>query len=39
LKTEFGYVAGAAPRDAAFRGALADEVDRLHGFLGLAPAD
>jgi uncharacterized protein YcaQ len=35
LKTEFGYVAGAAPRDAAFRGALADEVDRLRGFLGL----
>jgi len=38
LKTEFGYVAGASPRDAAFRGALADEVDRLHGFLGLAQA-
>ncbi len=39
LKTEFGYVAGAAPRDVAFRSALADEVDRLHGFLGLAQAD
>jgi uncharacterized protein YcaQ len=39
LKTAFGYVAGAAPRDAAFRGALADEVDRLHGFLGFVQAD
>ncbi len=35
LKTEFGYVAGAAPRDAAFRVALADELDRLRGFLDL----
>ena len=39
LKAEFGYVAGAAPRDAAFRAALADEVERLRGFLGLAQAD
>ena len=35
LKTEFGYVDGAAPRDAAFRAALADEIERLRWFLGL----
>jgi len=35
LKTEFGYVAGNAPRDTAFRVALADEVDRLRSFLDL----
>jgi uncharacterized protein YcaQ len=35
LKAEFGYVAGSAPRDAAFRAALADEIGRLRGFLDL----
>lgn len=36
LDVQFGYVGGKAPRDAAFRSALGDEVDRLRGFLGLA---
>ncbi|MBC8055435.1 MAG: YcaQ family DNA glycosylase [Rhizobiales bacterium] len=36
LVCRFGYTAGQAPRSAAFRGALADEVDRMRGFLGLA---
>ncbi len=35
LKCSFGFVAGKAPRSAVFRAALADETDRLHGFLGL----
>ncbi len=37
LRVEPGYVAGRAPRDAAFRPALAAEVARLSAFLGLAP--
>ncbi len=36
LDVQFGYVGGKTPRDAAFRSGLADEVDRLRGFLGLA---
>ncbi len=36
LDVQFGYVGGKAPRDAAFRSGLADDVDRLRGFLGLA---
>lgn len=35
LAVRFGYVAGKAPRDTAFRGSLHDEVDRMRGFLGL----
>ena len=35
LAVQFGYVAGKAPRDAAFKSGLSDEVDRLRGFLGL----
>jgi uncharacterized protein YcaQ len=35
LGVKFGYVAGKAPRDAAFRSGLSDEVDRMRGFLGL----
>ena len=35
LAAQFGYVAGKAPRDAAFRSGLSDEVDRMRGFLGL----
>ncbi|CAN5438357.1 crosslink repair DNA glycosylase YcaQ family protein [soil metagenome] len=35
LKTEFGYVAGKAPRDKAYRSALADELDRMNTFLSL----
>ncbi|WP_407924088.1 DNA glycosylase AlkZ-like family protein [Piscinibacter terrae] len=35
LKASFGYVEGRAPRDRAFRSALADEVDRLKLFLDL----
>ena len=30
-----GYVAGRAPRDAGFKQALDDELQRLHDFLGL----
>ena len=33
LHAEFGYVAGRAPRDAAFKAALAEEVQRLQVFL------
>ncbi|MFM8345766.1 MAG: DNA glycosylase AlkZ-like family protein, partial [Betaproteobacteria bacterium] len=33
LRAEFGYVAGRAPRDAAFKAALAEEVQRLQVFL------
>ena len=36
LKSEFGYVAGRAPREAAFRRELEAELSRLHTFLGLA---
>ena len=35
LAVGFGYAAGKAPRDAAFRRGLSDEVDRMRGFLGL----
>ena len=35
LDAKLGYVAGRAPRDAAFRSGLADELDRLKLFLGL----
>ncbi|MCY4755226.1 DNA glycosylase AlkZ-like family protein [Pelomonas aquatica] len=35
LRVEYGYVAGRAPRDAGFRAVLADEEQRLAGFLGL----
>ncbi len=37
LRVEPGYVDGRAPRDAAFKPALAAEVQRLREFLGLAP--
>lgn len=36
LKVELGYVSGKAPRDAAYRAALDDEIERLRAFLGLA---
>jgi hypothetical protein len=36
LQPEFGYVTGTAPREAAFRVALDDELQRLQAFLGLA---
>ena len=36
LVSQVGYASGRAPRDAAFRVALADELDRMRGFLGLA---
>ena len=35
LEAEFGYVRGSPPRGPAFRRALADEVQRMHEFLGL----
>lgn len=35
LAPQLGYVAGKPPRDAAFRAALNDELQRLHTFLGL----
>jgi uncharacterized protein len=38
LVCEFGYVAGRAPRDAAYRAALGDELERLRVFLGLDAA-
>jgi uncharacterized protein YcaQ len=34
LRCSAGYTSGRAPRDAAFRGALADELDRVRVFLG-----
>jgi hypothetical protein len=34
LACDFGYVAGRAPRSAAFRSALADELDAMQRFLG-----
>lgn len=37
LRVQPGYVAGRAPRDAAFRQALAAETARLAGFLGVQP--
>ena len=36
LKAELGYVAGRAPRDPAFRRALALELDQMARFLGVA---
>jgi uncharacterized protein YcaQ len=38
LRVEQGYVSGRPPRDAAFKGALADEVRSLEVFLGLERA-
>ena len=35
LKTELGYVAGKAPRDALFKRELTDELDRMRAFLKL----
>lgn len=35
LVAQFGYVAGNAPRAAAFRTALAEELERMRAFLGL----
>ena len=35
LAASFGYASGRAPRDAAFRAGLADELERMRGFLGL----
>jgi uncharacterized protein YcaQ len=35
LRTEFGYAAGRAPRDAAFRRALDAELHRMRQFLGM----
>jgi len=37
LVMEFGYVRGSPPRAPAFRRALADEVQRMRGFLGMEP--
>jgi hypothetical protein len=37
LRSRFGYVAGKAPRDAAFRTALDAELARMTTFLGLDP--
>jgi len=36
LAVQTGYVAGRAPRDAGFRAALDDEIERLRVFLGAA---
>ena len=36
LAASFGYASGRAPRDVAFRAGLADELERMRGFLGLA---
>jgi len=35
LRSNFGYIGGRAPRDAAFRAALDAELERMHDFLGL----
>ena len=35
LKASFGYVDGRAPKEPAFKSALADELDRMRVFLGL----
>ncbi|MBD9535574.1 crosslink repair DNA glycosylase YcaQ family protein [Stenotrophomonas sp. MH1] len=37
LQAQLGYVAGRAPRDAAFRRGLEDELARMRVFLGLDP--
>jgi len=39
LQAELGYAAGKPPRDAAYRRALADELERLRAFLRLPTAD
>jgi len=36
LKQQLGYADGKAPRDPAYKAALADELDRMRTFLGLA---
>jgi uncharacterized protein YcaQ len=38
LQPDLGYVAGRAPREAAWRGALQAELGRMGEFLGLHPA-
>jgi|688.fasta_scaffold131549_2 uncharacterized protein YcaQ len=38
LQAELGYTAGRAPREAAWRGALQEELQRMGEFLGLSPA-
>jgi uncharacterized protein YcaQ len=35
LRSNFGYIGGRAPRDAAFRAGLEAELGRMHDFLGL----
>ena len=35
LQHDLGYVTGRAPRDAEFKEALDEELQRLHTFLGL----
>jgi uncharacterized protein YcaQ len=37
LQADLGYVAGRAPREAAWRAALQDELQRMGEFLGLSP--
>jgi hypothetical protein len=37
LQADIGYVAGRAPREAAWRAALQDELQRMGEFLGLSP--
>ena len=37
LAVDCGYVNGKAPREAAFRTALDDEIERLRAFLALPP--
>jgi uncharacterized protein YcaQ len=39
LKSEFGYVAGRPPREAAFRREFDAELDRMRVFLGISAAD
>ena len=36
LQADLGYVAGRAPRDPSFKGALEEELERLRTFLGVA---
>jgi uncharacterized protein YcaQ len=35
LRSNFGYISGRAPRDAAYRAGLEAELERMHDFLGL----
>ena len=37
LQPDIGWVAGRAPRAAGLKAALADELGRMHDFLGLSP--